>query len=672
MTSAVKRACDACHRRKVKCDGNQQCRNCENANLNCTYNAIPQKKGPKGSRAKVISELRENQRATSLSALVHSKLVLHTGPSPGSDTSLNPTPNMLSGDLLRSCVTYFFDNVYPMIPILDQDEINAAMQNVDGVRDSYCLFTSLCAFVLLQPGMTMPANDPFNLDNITGANIAASTLLLEECLRVRKGNEFQDMINLNVLATSFFIYGTCNLLEQHDRAWFYLREATTMIHMVGMTQESNFSRYPGSESVRRRRLYWLLLATERAYSIQRLYPSTLPANIAPSSIGDDANDGRYPDFQAFFLLCDLYRNMDDAFLHTWRYGCGHLDAAIIANLQKQFQSRATPYLGESTYSDNQHWLKTNLWQLNNNSEEPYPYNSAVVVLTQKMVSSFPGNQTEIMNSGLIPKLLETTLNLITLLFNKPQQRHPFEVGPRQWFKQLMDIMDAIRTNQFQFVPLLLSKVNEILPRLVRPILDNTPESLNQFKMPDMFDGFGNAGMAQMPMGDFNPPMPVGNFNQTMAMPDFDSKYQDMGGNSPDSLPNSHHSNGTPPGSQAGNEMPQPFVSSPGNVMSPSGMEYTQNITGFAMHEMMNPLGGPSQPNPMNNMQHQQNIENQPQMQGMHNQNGNNPVINQGLGGIYDMRDVRQPQRQNSFHLQTQSPLSGMGSMPSDMNFQSMR
>ncbi|KAF4624622.1 hypothetical protein G7Y89_g13549 [Cudoniella acicularis] len=41
---AAKRACDACHRRKVKCDGINPCRNCSSAQLSCTYHAIPQGK----------------------------------------------------------------------------------------------------------------------------------------------------------------------------------------------------------------------------------------------------------------------------------------------------------------------------------------------------------------------------------------------------------------------------------------------------------------------------------------------------------------------------------------------------------------------------------------------------------------------------------------------------
>jgi hypothetical protein len=58
----------SCHRRKVKCigEGTNPCKNCLSAGLACTYNAIPQKKGPKGSRAKVLSELRENQRNAQL------------------------------------------------------------------------------------------------------------------------------------------------------------------------------------------------------------------------------------------------------------------------------------------------------------------------------------------------------------------------------------------------------------------------------------------------------------------------------------------------------------------------------------------------------------------------------------------------------------------------------
>src|SRR5271170_3597577 len=46
----VKQACDCCHARKIRCDGNQSCVNCQMADLRCTYLAMPKKKGPKGQR----------------------------------------------------------------------------------------------------------------------------------------------------------------------------------------------------------------------------------------------------------------------------------------------------------------------------------------------------------------------------------------------------------------------------------------------------------------------------------------------------------------------------------------------------------------------------------------------------------------------------------------------
>ncbi|KAL7914862.1 hypothetical protein GGI35DRAFT_161583 [Trichoderma velutinum] len=42
----VKRACDACTRGKVKCDGTEPCYNCSSAWLSCTYNAIPRNESP--------------------------------------------------------------------------------------------------------------------------------------------------------------------------------------------------------------------------------------------------------------------------------------------------------------------------------------------------------------------------------------------------------------------------------------------------------------------------------------------------------------------------------------------------------------------------------------------------------------------------------------------------
>ena len=56
----VRRACDCCRKRKVRCDGLEPCGPCRRTALRCAYLQAPKKKGPKGLRsARVLHALRE-------------------------------------------------------------------------------------------------------------------------------------------------------------------------------------------------------------------------------------------------------------------------------------------------------------------------------------------------------------------------------------------------------------------------------------------------------------------------------------------------------------------------------------------------------------------------------------------------------------------------------------
>lgn len=261
MTTAVKRACDACHRRKVKCDGINPCRNCSAAGLGCTYNAIPQKKGPKGSRAKVISELRETQRQTSLSAQVQNRI--NGIAAPTTNPSLAPTPGLVTSDMVKECSDFFFTNMYSQIPILSRQRLEQQAMYMDQSLDTYCLLASMCAFTIIQPGMGIPGGDPYELERMPGANIVSTTLLMEETIRVRKGYDYIESPSLNTLCTSYFLFACYYGLDMHEKAWFHLREAATMIHMSGMNREENYVQMDPVEASRRRRLYWLFFITER-------------------------------------------------------------------------------------------------------------------------------------------------------------------------------------------------------------------------------------------------------------------------------------------------------------------------------------------------------------------------------------------------------------------------
>ncbi|EWG47441.1 hypothetical protein FVEG_07545 [Fusarium verticillioides 7600] len=661
MTTAVKRACDGCHRRKVKCDSGMTCRNCATAGIECTYLAIPQKKGPKGSRAKVITELRDSQRQASLAAKVQNRL--NGQPPDYTIPALNPTAGMLSNDLIKACVSYYFENAYSTLPFLDRNQIENLMQNMESARDRYCLFAALCAYVVLQPGMILPtasAEESFSLQNHPGANIVASTLLLEECLRVRKSFDYFETPNSNIMVTNVFIYSCIKIMEGPDRAWYYLREATTMALLAGMDKEENYAQFTPTEAVRRRRLFWFLLATERVYFFARRRPLSLYATIAPSQMHDDGNDAAYPELNTFFNMCNVFRPMDESFLAAWRKGCDFLDCHQISSLKNHLKEwKATnAFHPENAYLATQQFLNNAIWQLNNTQDQ---YHSDLArQMTGKMASSFAGQPLELAKSCLFPKLFEICLNLTAYLGSMAPDRHPMTLGPHQWLESLLVSLHPARNGEFAFTPLLLAKVNEILPRLADPLLRNAPTNSSLPMSVDIFDGFGNAGMANMPQ--------MNDYNQGMVVDENESKY-DLSGSSPDTIPNSNYSNGTPPGTQPGGDIASAFVGSPANVMSP-GIDYNVGnvgMGGFDMSEMGMSSFTASQPNPLSNIQHQQRLGSQPPLQGIQNQNVNASSINPTIEQIYG---IQQPQRQNSYQMQNQPPLSQMGSM-SDMDF-SMR
>ncbi|KAL2148150.1 hypothetical protein VTH82DRAFT_8735, partial [Thermothelomyces myriococcoides] len=209
--TAVKRACDACHRRKVKCDGITPCRNCSASQLACTYNAVPQKKGPKGSRAKVINELKETQRQSSLSARLQGGInggLLGAG--------LAPNPRLLPQETLKACIDFYFAHMLPTLPILDRQRLEADARYMEQNLDTYCLLTSFCSFVCLQPGMVIPGagvSDPFSQESMFGANVMTSSLLMEETIRVRKGYDYTASPTVNTLCTSYFLFAVHHYLE---------------------------------------------------------------------------------------------------------------------------------------------------------------------------------------------------------------------------------------------------------------------------------------------------------------------------------------------------------------------------------------------------------------------------------------------------------------------------
>ncbi|KAH9212842.1 hypothetical protein DL95DRAFT_426401 [Leptodontidium sp. 2 PMI_412] len=474
MSSSVKRACDACHCRKVKCDGINPCRNCSSAQLSCTYKAIPQKKGPKGSRAKVISELRETQRQSTLSSKVANRLNGIT--SPPCRPTLTPTPGLLTNEMVKDCIEFFFTSMYPTLPILHRGRLEQQAMYAD--------------------------------QNIDTREPDIGNLLMEETLRVRKSYDHLETPTLNNLATSFFLFGCFFGLDLHNKAWFHLREATTLAHILGLRKEDTYLQFDAIDSSRRSRLYWLLFVTERAYALQRHRPLSLQATITLPTQQDDPSYTQAVHLNGFIHLVNLFRPFDEGFLRTMVW-------------QLSIQNRC----------------------LSSGSDDPimtfqYPVDISRDLIP--MTSQFSHQSMEVHGIGLIEKLFDVACSLTDVLSLLPPNPDPFQLGPRDYLHDVMTLLSVLRNGDNRFLLLLLAKVNDVLPRLVNPMLQTVPNTLACAEV-DVFDGFGTAGVgitSNFPgyngngtsgSSDFKmEPEQDFNRNNIATMPVYDKRIEELG------------------------------------------------------------------------------------------------------------------------------------------------
>jgi hypothetical protein len=105
----------------------------------------------------------------------------------------------------------------------------------------------------------------------------------------------------------------------------------------------------------------------------------------------------------------------------------------------------------------------------------------------------------------------------------------------------MTLLSVLRNGDNRFLPLLLAKVNDVLPRLVNPMLQTVPDTpSNMCADVDIFDGFGNAGVGiagNFPgyngngtsgSSDFKiEPEQDYNRNNLSNMPPFDKRIEDL-------------------------------------------------------------------------------------------------------------------------------------------------
>ena len=446
----LRRACDCCRKRKVKCDGGEPCRPCKKASIRCAYLQPAKKKGPKGLRsARVLHALRridDNASASPASPLspdhpgafgnwgwgqqnvgpngTHYQEHIAQDPHDvvyGPHTSVPPDqsyfqqmltsaphqpqtshpaqypedsyphswstqpesvsagseiPNMMSpasseslplripGESFLPYIQLFYGHMFPIMPIIDRSiYLNPSFYANSSMftSDMYCFLCSICAATVVQLDDSMAQPPPLHPSK------RADDIFIDECLRERKNYDYIENQSTLSVMTAFFMFAYYGNHEKHAKAWHYLQESITFSENLNMDGEDSYAKLDPVEAQWRRRLYWLLFISERAYAVQRRKHTRLHASVQLPDLFASEDPQL---LNGFVNLANLFSAVDDNFVRAWRGSRRQslCNEAWLAETQKQLDAAA---LALGNVSETQHmdisvtreWLHVLAWQM---------------------------------------------------------------------------------------------------------------------------------------------------------------------------------------------------------------------------------------------------------------------------------------------------------------------
>lgn len=272
---------------------------------------------------------------------------------------------MLSEQAFLPFIQLFFNHMFAIMPVIDRNIYLDPTFYTHGMMSAevYCFLSALCAATIVQLDESIPQPP------LLHPSKHSDDLFAEECLRERKTFDTVEHVTPLSVMTSFFLFCYYGNHEKHLQAWHYLQESITFAEILDMDDEASYTKLDPVEMQWRRRLYWLLFITERAYAVQRRKRTRLQASVTLPAVFESEDPQL---LSGFVNLANLFSAVDDSFVSAWRgtRRASLCDEAWLAQTQKQLDATAnTGGMGELTEIQNldigvtREWLHVLAWQM---------------------------------------------------------------------------------------------------------------------------------------------------------------------------------------------------------------------------------------------------------------------------------------------------------------------
>ncbi|KAJ4994047.1 sucrose utilization protein SUC1-like protein 4 [Stagonosporopsis vannaccii] len=468
----VPKACDACRRRKIKCNGQQPCSGCMSATLTCAYDSPRKQGGNRGARAIVLNELRGNQQrpvaepqATVASESPHSPLTTAYPP----ETSF-----------VQACIDAYTHRIHQVVPILTSHALETEVQLAETSAVSRQFVLAFCAYVA-NFGNALGENS-LDQQGLSRGHIGRQSL--KNALQAQNLGRITDPSPRSMLI-SFFLYGAYAGLGDYQQGWFYLREATTLFTMLKADAVSWYDQRAHSC------MFWILLISERSHGVRRNRPITLQVTASSPLL----NNTRAPGLQ---LLASVFQPLDEIFFAVWNGSGKGCSKEWLLELERDVRTALPPTLELSNEEManvrvSQFWLRIKLWELfprfgflsTASYYECLTFRYPIAVATDLTVLAIklPIASLQVHGVGMTEKVFDIACAVADVLPFVSISASQMELGPIDYLTQVVSLLAKLPGGADKFVPLLLAKIHELRPELVNTLCAATQLPLTAFNDP---------------------------------------------------------------------------------------------------------------------------------------------------------------------------------------------
>ncbi|KAF2665205.1 hypothetical protein BT63DRAFT_87452 [Microthyrium microscopicum] len=474
-------ACDSCKRRKVRCNGEKSCQQCAHFDIPCVYTPIVRGRPRKGAatRGSVIQQCRENPAVT-LNSTANSSRRRRSHTNAGKNNTLVPAEaivrkfDKLEANFFLDLIPEYLTSVFPVNPVIDEASVRQCVPKLYSDAEATSFLYAFAA-VTINLAHADGSKSPPDIKERVSA-------LLERSLDHIRPLAFQSEPTLLKIMRNVFLEICLMGLNKNDLAFFYLREAITMLHMLGVGTDDTSLLDISSDKTKLQRAYWECFIHERFTALIDFKPTCLRPLLTLPDPDPDIEPGTE---RGWNQLIKTFILVDETFLNYWTGDRSTITCEWIKTKHREFEDdqwhTEVQSLNEMQQADliiTRQWLRTLTWQMALSglllSSNPASEMSLMLPLRlssqlRQFLSQMTPHSVGIHGTGVLHKLVEITTTITDVVIAAPNASYSR--------KEILDRADDVLfLKRFLFsFPRIQDEHRELLSQKIKRMMEMYPE-----------------------------------------------------------------------------------------------------------------------------------------------------------------------------------------------------